>query len=161
MRGKQSRSALQYISYPPPKKKKKNPKSHLIIVTEHRKLVPCEPQKLLSLSEFFFTSVGITYHRQQHIFNISLNKNHILDLQAVPLFARVRERIAEYRKLNSYHSNHSDEDDSSKPCVDNVRVGGDVWMARLIKFYYTQTGDDVHKRRVYRKTQKENIYHLV
>lgn len=69
----------------------------------------------------------------------------------------MRERIAEYRKLYSYHSNHSDEDDSSKSCVNNVRVGGDVWMARLIKFYYTQTSDDVHKRRVYRKTQKENF----
>ena len=136
------------------------PKSHLVIVTEHKKFVPGEPQKLLSLSEFFLHLL-VELTTASNTFNISLNINHILDLQAVPLFARVRERIAEYRKLNSYHSNHSDKDDSSKPCVDDVRVGGDVWMARLIKFYYTQTGDDVHKRRVYRKTQKENIYHLV
>lgn len=136
------------------------PKSHLVIVTE-QKIRPLWTLEVAQLIRVLFTSAGRTYHRKQHIFNIFLNRNHILDLQAVPLFARVRERIADYRKLYSYHSNHSDEDDSSKPCVNNVRVGGDVWMARLIKFYYTQTSDDVHKRCVFKKTQKENIYHLV
>lgn len=55
----------------------------------------------------------------------------------------------------SYHSYNGYEDDQCKPSVDAVSVGGNVWMASLIKLHYPKTGDDVHKRRVYIKNEKE------
>ena len=55
----------------------------------------------------------------------------------------------------SYHSYNGYEDDQRKPSVDAVSVGGNVWMAGLIKLHYTKTRDDVHKRRVYIKNEKE------
>lgn len=54
----------------------------------------------------------------------------------------------------SYHSDDGYEDDQRKPSVDAVSVGGNVWMAGLIKLHYTKTRDDVHKRRVYVKKRK-------
>ena len=55
----------------------------------------------------------------------------------------------------SYHSYNGYEDDQRKPSVDAVSVGGNVLMAGLIKLHYTKTRDDVHKRRVCIRNEKE------
>lgn len=60
----------------------------------------------------------------------------------------------------SYHSYNGYEDDQRKPSVDAVSVGGNVWMASLIKLHYTKTRDDVHKRRVYKETKRSRVHCL-